>query len=743
MKLIVVVVSLNVVLATTALAQFQRPIKNGLVSNKSAGLGRAATPGVVERYSKLPLSFEANQGQTDSKVKFLSRCSGYSLFLTSNEAVLSLRQSRDHKGAITPATDETAVVRMKLIGANLGAAVTGLEELPGKINYFLGNDRKKWRTNVPTFAKIRYENVYSGINLVYYGNQRQLEYDFVVAPGADPQAIRFAIDGDEKLRIDGQGDMMIGAKEGEIRLHRPLIYQEINGSRQPIGGNFVIQGMRSNAPAKKSGRQVGFEVAQYDASKPLVIDPVLSYSTYIGGATEDLGYGIAVDSSGSAYVTGSTGPGFPTANAFQSAFGGGGRGLDAFVTKLNAEGSALLYSTYLGGAGDERGFGIAVDSSGNAFVTGFTTSVNFPTTANAFQAAAISGAFVVKLDATGSTLAYSTYLSGSDGATGQGIAVDSFGSAYVTGTTNSSNFPTVNALQPAYGGNYDAFVTKLNADGSALVYSTYLGGNSDDYGQGIAVDSAGNAYVTGGANSADFPTVNAFQAAYGGGQYDAFVTKLKADGSALVYSTYLGGSSDEGGLGIAVDSSGNAYVTGTTSSTDFPTANAFQAAYGGGGICGSTFYSFPCNDAFVTKLNYAGSALIYSTYLGGNNEDGGHGIAVDSFGNAYVTGTTSSSNFPTVGAVQPIYGGGEYDAFVTKLNAVGSALIYSTYLGGDDEDSAQGIAVDSLGNAYVTGSTGPGFPTANAFQATFGGSYDAFVTKFLAVTAVVPPFSDQ
>jgi uncharacterized protein (TIGR03437 family) len=768
MKLREAFLYLCLVLAATALAQFHRPNTNGHFSSKvrSAGIRGSANLRAVESYGKLPLSFEANRGQTDPEVKFLTRGGGYNLFLTSTEAVLNLKKPGVRKGpqiggppdtggippispialssakSVDEKSEKGAVLRMKLVGANPSPQVAGAEELPGKSNYFIGNDPAKWRTNVPTYAKVKYEDVYPGIDLVYYGNQRQLEYDFVVSPGADPRSIRLAFqsrdsNGAVPLRIDNHGDVVLGAEGSELRLHRPIIYQEISGSRQRIGGNFVIHGLPSEASAKE-GRQIGFEVARYDASKPLIIDPVLSYSTYLGG--NSAGYGIAVDSFGNAYVTGvTTSTNFPTANAFQAAIGGGtcyysggpSPCSDVFVTKLNATGSALVYSTYLGGSGNDWVSGIAVDSFGNAYVTGQTFSTDFPT-ANAFQAACSGNpcgdAFVTKLNAAGSALAYSTYLGGSGNDQGTGIAVDSSGNAYVTGSTASTNFPTANAFQATNSsGGWNAFVTKFNTAGSALAYSTYLGGSSgQDFGSGIAVDSSGNAYVTGSTQSTNFPTTaNAFQAVNRGGvNGTVFVTKLSAAGSALTYSTYLGGSGGDFPNGIAVDSSGNAYVTGSTTSSNFPIANAFQAALGSSG-----------EDAFVTKLNAAGSALIYSTYLGGSGGAFGISIAVDSSGNAYVTGNTASSNFPTTAdAFQTVFGGGVGigDAFVTKLNAAGSSLAYSTYLGGSDIDAGKGIAVDSSGNAYVTGFTSStDFPTtANTFQGTYGSGFnDAFVTK--------------
>jgi hypothetical protein len=411
------------------------------------------------------------------------------------------------------------------------------------------------------------------------------------------------------------------------------------------------------------------------------------------------------------------------------------------VTKINASGTALVYSTYLGGSTVDFSSGIAVDASGNAYVTGGTFSTNFPT-ANALQATLTGtrNAFVTKLNPTGSALVYSTYLGGNGGNAGfgfgdfgSGIVADASGNAYVTGKTTSTNFPTVNALQSTLGGFENAFVTKINPTGSALVYSTYLGGSGSDEGSSIAVDASGNVYITGFTTSTNFPTANALQSTLAGipGLADVFVTKINATGSALVYSTYLGGSEVDFGNGIAVDTSGNAYVTGSTVSTNFPTANALQATLAG------------CCNAFVTKMNASGSALIYSTYLGGSGNgkfgDGGSSIAVDALGNAYVTGSTLSTNFPTANALQPTFGGGNGDAFVTKINPIGSALVYSTYLGGNNTDLATGIAVDACGNAYMIGSTSStNFPTANALQPTLGGSGNAFVAKIGSVD-ITPP----
>ena len=692
-----------------------------------------ATQQLLQNYGQIPLSFEANQGQTASQVNFLSQGSGYALFLTPTGAVLNLQTPAgstssqgistpfEDSGCATPAAGGVALA-INLVGANTQAQAVGQDQLPWTSNYFVGNDPSQWRTGIANYGKVAYQDIYPGVNLVYYGNQQQLEYDFVVAAGADPGSIRFDVQGADSLSLDASGNLVVDMPspptplpEGEGNVvveHAPVIYQEIGGKQQSVAGQFVLLG----------ADEVGFQVGPYDASQSLVIDPVLSYSTYLGGNSDDYGCGIAVDGSGNAYVTVWTlSSNFPTTTgAYQTSLGGG---WDAFVTKLNASGTALVYSTYLGGNGNDWGYDIAVDGSGNAYVTGYTDSSNFPTTTGAYQTSLGGGwdAFVTKLNASGTALVYSTYLGGNGNDWGYGIAVDGSGNAYVTGMTGSSNFPTTTgAYQTSLASTGNAFVTKLNASGTALVYSTYLGGNNGTYGNGIAVDGSGNVYVTGLTRSSNFPTTTGAYQTSLGGYNSAFVTKLNASGTALVYSTYLGGNPYDEGDGIAVDGSGDAYVTGMTESSDFPTTTgAYQTSLGGG------------ENAFVTKLNASGTALVYSTYLGGNSDDWGYGIAVDGSGNAYVTGYTESSNFPTTtGAYQTNLGGDE-NAFVTKLNASGTALVYSTYLGGNSDDAGEDIAVDSSGNAYVTGRTwSSNFPTTTgAYQTSLDGSANAFATK--------------
>jgi sugar lactone lactonase YvrE len=800
-----------------------RPAAAGAASHQTAG----AHVRVVETYGKLPLSFEANQGQTENQVKFLSRGRGYTVFLTGDEAVLALRRgeltSPQHGGIkpplhgpsavrrrlsthhplwattdIEPRTTDglfppliqnpksqiqdflagpesrvaspeprAAVLRLKLVGANPHAKVTGLDPLPGKSNYFLGNDSKKWQTNVPNYAKAKCQNVYPGIDLVYYGNQGNLEHDFVVAPGADPKAVKFAIEGTESVGVNAAGDLVLRIDGGEVTLHKPLVHQS-SLPRSPSDPKFKLTSPKFlDGHFILAANQVAFEIGAYDKTLPLVIDPVLSYSTYLGGGITDSAYGIAVDSTGAAYVTGYTGSlDFPTTTGVPQGSSGGA--YDAFVTKLNASGCALIYSTYLGGSVDDLGLGIAVDSAGSAYVAGVTASSNFPTTPGAFQTTGgilngggYSDAFVTKLDPSGA-LVYSTYLGGTDTDYAEAIAVDPTGSVYVTGQTSSfaGDFPvTPNAfLTTAAWGQY-AFVTKLNTTGSALVYSTYLGGSgylgglAVQEGAAIAVDSAGSAYVTGDTEAGDFPVTNGSYQTFPGvdtGGFmilNAFVTKLASDGSSLVYSTFLGGGGDvngTAGTGIALGSTGSAVVTGFTDSLSFPTTSGVLQRSNHGGV-----------DAFVAALNPSGSALSYSTYLGGAGDDAGYGLTLDSAGSIYLVGSTSSSNFPTTSAFQTNFAGqgingcAEFqwfrptfsllapscgDTFVVKVAPGATQLVYSSYLGGADDDVGLGIAVDSAGSAYLAGGTASSnFPiTPGVFQSSLRAPYpntNAFIAK--------------
>ena len=685
------------------------------------GTSEAAT-----RYMTVPLAFEPNTGQADASVRFVSRGAGYTLLLTPDEAVLALRG----------AAGDVSLLRMTLPGAQRPARIDALDELPGKINYFVGNDPTQWRTNVPTYARVKYEGVYPGVDLIYYGNERELEYDFVVAPGADPKAITLAFDAPDAIAVEPGGDIVLRSAGGELRLRRPNIYQVVNGVRMPVAGDYVI----------KSRDRVGFRLAAYDRSQPLVIDPVLVYASYLGGNKTDRAFGVAADGAGNAFLTGDTiSTNFPVkapspSSPYQSSLARNAT-TDCFITKVNTSatfGASLVYSTYLGGSGNDQCLGIAVDAGGNAYVTGQTFSSNFPATALSTSNRGTSDVFVVKLNPTGSALVYSVFMGGSADDAGFAIAVDGAGQAYVAGMTTSTNFPIVGGAQTAIGDPSstalgDAFVAKINATGTALLYSTYLGGQAADEARGIAVDNAGNAYVAGTTASTNFPaTLGAHS-----GPSDAFVAKINTGttgAGSLVYSTYLGGSCGEQGRAIAVDTSGSAYVTGQTFSTDFPGASAFgfQTTLGeAAGPCGAT------GDAFVAKLTASG-ALAYSSYLGGGGADIGLGIAADNGGNAYVTGVTSSPapGFPVTPTALDLTLSGPSDAFVARVNTSltgGASLAYLTYLGGTSSDQANAIALDAAGNVYVAGQTSSGdLAVVGGFQG-FGGGTDAFLAKIAGI----------
>ena len=708
------------------------------VKGTNAGDTCPATP--AEPFGRLPLMFEAADS---GGRRFFCRGSGYYLWLSSGEAVVALRQTQDNdrgawgeqpgfRGRRFPASHsrnsaaDPAPLRIKLVGANAAAQSAGLERSPTKVNYFLGNDPARWRIDVPTFGRVRYQNIYPGVDLVYYGNQRQLEYDFVVAPGASTDQIALQFDGVGKIEVDAGGDLILQTASGPVRQRCPIIYQEFNGRREEVSGRYVLR--------ESADREVGFEIAPYDLSRPLIIDPVLVYSTYLGGLGFDRAWDIAVDTNGAAYVVGETAStNFPASAPLYPANSGGLS--DVFVAKLGSAGTNLDFSTYLGGNGIDIGFGIALDSGGNIYLTGVTTSTNFPVTTNAvstnLNSAAYFGhytndAFVVKLDSTGARLLFSTYLGGSGADVGSAISVDGSGNVYVTGETQSSDFPT-NGVSPPFGGSHDAFVAKLTASDSNLVYSTFLGGSGDDRGQSVAVDSSGNAIVVGVTASVDFPVVNAIQTNFAGGLYDIFVTKLSPDGATKQFSTYLGDTGDDEAFRVALDGAGYAYLTGLSTSTNFaaltnfPSARMLNTNQSGG------------EDAFVMKLDPNGTNVIYWTFLGGVSNDEGWSIAVDNPGNAYVVGRTSSTNFPAVNAYQSTLGGLN-DVFVARLNASGTALDYSTYLGGLFADEGHGIAVDNAGNAYISGMTASTnlavYPATNGVQTAFGGgSGDAFVAK--------------
>jgi hypothetical protein len=675
----------------------------------------AQTPRPFPRVQTMndPISFEENQGQVDRQVRFLAHMGKSAVFLTPTEAVLAM-YSQDGK---KPAESD---LRIQWVGGNTNAALAAEQGLPGKVNYLLGKNPADWHTDLPTYARVRYTNIYKGVDAVFYGKQGEIEYDLLLAAGADLRQIRFAFEGAKSMKVAGNGDLVLQLKDGEVRQRLPKVYQEADGKQHVLAAHYVI------------GRDqtVGFAVSGIDRQRGLVIDPTLSYSTYLGSTTQDSVSSLAVDQYGRVYATGTTVSGFPTKNPFQKVQ----PMTNAFVTKFDATGTGLIYSTYLGGNSYDNGTAIAVDRLGNAYIGGDTASSDFPFTPGSYQSPDSDGheTFIVKLSPSGSSLVYAVRLGGGDSDELFALALDTEHRVYVTGFTCSQDFPTKNAYQSVYisqncaDGGGEAFVTRLNAAGTELDYSTYLSGTLASLGNGIAVDSSFHAYVTGRTNSSDFPvTPGAFQTQYHapagviGSSFNGFVTRFSADGETLEYSTYLGGSVSDIGVSIAVDTSNHAYVAGNASSPDFPvTAGAFQTVRRGP------------NDVFVTKLATDGTSLIYSTFLGGTSSEGASSIAVDSLGQAHVVGVTDSANFPLLNPIQKTYGGAQ-DAFVTKLSASGAHLIYSTFLGGKASDGASCIRLDSADAAYVGGSTNStNFPTTTgAYSRTYKGQGDGWVAK--------------
>jgi hypothetical protein len=795
-------VALVLIMPSTSIGQFRTTPHNktGAPQSGIKTLSSNAKTKALNDFGKLPLSFEPNVGQTDPQVSYLARGDGYEVFLTKQDAVLELARPRQvdsvpskrspHLPAMRTRSSESSasmipsVLRMTFEGAKPAPEIVGLEVLPGKSNYFLGNDPKHWHTGVSSYGRIKYHEVYSGIDLVFYGSDHRLEYDFIVAPGADPNLIALRIDGASNMRIDHDGNLYLGVADGEAELRKPVVYQEGNFGRGEIEGGYVLTADHS----------VRFSVGAYDHKKPLIIDPALDYSTYLGGNGFDRGDRIAVDSNGNAYLGGyTTSTDFPTTStAMQTTAPPGISVSGGFVAEINSTGTALLYSTYIGGNGGEAISGLALDSASppNVYVTGWTCSTNFPTTSNAYLQAFIPAAcatgnggagFVTKFNPSVSGMAalkYSTYLGGSGSSIGgdysSSIAVDAAGDAYVTGQTYSNNFPisqnayqSVNKAAPSL---TNAFITRIDPSKSgaaSLIYSTYLGGTGQtghsDAGYFIAVDSNANVYVSGNAGSIDFPTTASalLQTAPGdiinpsmpGTGFVARLDTSAAGPQSLLYSTFLGGSAANScgadrAEGIALGPNNQAYVVGTTCSPDYPvTAGAYQTtAPSGVSVSGVAYLT-------VLDTSQSGSeSLAYSTFLGGNNFDIGLDVAVDLAGSAYIAGLTESSSFPvTSGAYQTSLNGCG-NSFVSELMPLGNGsadLVYSTLFDGTEPSGACygfrmgafGIALDSASNAYLSGLTSAtNFPVSpsNAFQTSLKVAPDAYVAKLSLTPKVLP-----
>ncbi len=692
----------------------------------------AATARAQRAFGSMPVAFVANRGQTDPKVRYYATGPRYAFFATPDEVMLSLVKGKPARHL---------ALALRFLHRNPGSTIEADTRAPGTVNYLNGRSASTRQTGLARYRDIVYRNLWPRIDLRLHERAGVLKYEFHVRPGGRVADIRLAYAGARRLALASDGALRIRTALGVVRDSRPVTYQNVAGSRVPVSSSYRLN---------RQGRTgFAFTVGRHRRDHTLVIDPGVQFTTFLGGNSAETGAGIAVDGNGNSYVGGTTqSPDFPTTTGAFKRTGSAQNFADAFVTKLNPTGTALIYSTFVGGSNMEFGNGIAVDSGGNAYVTGTTKSTNFPTTAGAFDRTINTpgtcprcgtdntDGFVFKLNAAGSALSYSTYLGGGlDIDSPRGIAVGSTGSAYVVGETNSGDFPTTaGAFARTRPGSTDMFVTKLNPAGSALTYSTFLGGTQVDNGQSITVDAGGNAYALGFTSSTDFPTTaGAFDRTLGG-TFDTTLTKLNPAGSGLVYSTYLGGQDFDGGSDITLDGSNNAYVAGSTSSADFPTtAGAFDRTSDG-------------NDAFVTKIDSAGSGLVYSTLIGGSATDSVGGIVLDPAGNAWLGGGTTSADFPvSADAADATFNGGG-DAVIAELNAAGSALPYATYLGGTQSEGATDIGRDAAGNLYVTGSTfSRDFPvTAGAFDTVWNGDPsifwgDAFVAKLSLTGGNTPP----
>ncbi len=694
------------------------------IHKMAGGSLRDAGRSMIRNFGEIPLSFIPNRGQVDEQALFYSVTPRYTLWMTKEglvfdaairersrddlakkmamasgdtESVLRAEASEDQ-----PAECRRDVSRLVFVGANKDSEIIPLEPTEHRANYFIGRDPAKWQTDIPTSLAVLYKEIYPGIDLKVYGRESQIEYDWVVKPGARAADIRLEYRDVDEATLDAEGNLIIATRFGQITHHRPISYQRLDGRRIDVASKFVKCGEES----------FGFDVDSYEPTRDLIIDPVLVYSTYLGGSGDDFARDIAVDATGAVYVVGWTNSSdFPLKSSYQNTIKGNS---DIFITKFSPSGKSLVFSTLLGGSELDEAYAIAIDSNGSAYITGKTWSYDFPLM-NAFQQFG-RGIFVAKIASPGNRLVFSTHLSDGMHDCGRDIAVDSSGSAYITGRTSSSNFPLQNPFQSTKKPFFrTAFVTKFSPAGDALVYSTFLGGSIWDEGRAIALDSKGRAYVAGLTDSPDFPLLNPLQHKIGG-NVDVFVTKFSPEGNTLVYSTYLGGRWWDWPYGIDVDGSGAAFIAGETYSWDFPVKNAYQKTNAG------------LLDVFVAKLAPAGKSLSFSTYLGGSSYDGGYAVAVDKTGAVHVTGETWSTDFPLQAPYQKA--GTEGDVFVLKLQASGTRLVCSTLLGGNHSDRGLAIVSDRAGAVYVAGDTySTDFPLALSYQKTNKGSCDTFISK--------------
>jgi hypothetical protein len=678
----------------------------------NTALSSAASPKALFRnrafdHPKLPITFEPNQGQAASGVRYLSRNSNSTVLLDDTGLRFLLKGRREE--TIPDA------LQLHLVGANRAPQIQPGTLAPSVSNYFLGRDHDQWHVNVPNYSQLAYRSVYPGIDLAYYGQQGLLEYDFIVAPGSDPNLIRMQFSGALHASVNADGGVSLGLAHHRLTVSVPVAYQTIDGVRHPVNARFV----------RKAGNEYGFRLGDYDRGKELIIDPTLTYSTYLGGSDDEGIFGIGFDPEGNIYVAGETSSiNFPGRHAAQPHLGGS---YDAFVSKFDHTGKHLIYSTYLGGSNYDHAVGISVDEKGSVVLAGLTNSSDFPVL-HPYQpnlGGSYDG-FVARLAPSGAELVFSTYIGGAQFDGINDVAQDKAGNIYVVGSTSSSDFPVSSrAFQRTCDQGFipdvctsDAFIAKFNPPGSELLYSTYLGGSAYDTGAALAVDDTGAVYVAGQSSSQNFPTAHPFQAGLAG-HANAWLTKMAPDGEALLYSTYLGGNQFDAVNGIAVDSTHHAYLTGFTSSTNFPTRHPVQSS-----LLGQL-------NGFVAKFSESGTTLDYSTYLGGNNQTFPFRISVDPTGAASVIGFTSSTNFPTVDPIQASFKGGAEDAFLSRFKPDGSGLVFSTYLGGSGDEFGYAITTDLTGALWIGGSTSStNYPMVRAYQPKYGGGpFDAFLSR--------------
>ncbi|OGC90983.1 MAG: hypothetical protein A2W25_07855 [candidate division Zixibacteria bacterium RBG_16_53_22] len=711
------------------------PLVTTSVSTQILQETKGANQMVMTNLASQPLAFTENRGQWDQQALFKAEAGGATFWFCKDEVVYQFIRNTDELEEppypeMREMPDrlerprfrkESMVIKAQFVGANPGAEIMGEGRLSHNCNYFYGNDPGKWRTDVPNFSTIIYKNIYPGIDLRYYGDGRSMKYDFIVNPGADLSNIGIKYEGINDISVTPAGDLEARTRFGPVYEKAPYVYQEMGDQRQAVAARYEV---RNDA--------FGFALGDgFDSGHPVIIDPELVYSTYLGGNQSESGKSIAVDNLGYAFVVGYTNStNFPTINPYDGSHNGA---YDVFVAKLSASGNSLLYSTFIGGSAEDIGNDIAIDGNGNAYITGETQSDNFPTV-NPYESQHYEDedVFVLKLGPNGNILVYSTYINGGFWDVGYGIAVDAYGYAYITGYTYGDGFVCTPGAYNCIpdGGDLvlysDAFVTKLGVAGNTVIFSTFLGGGSYppgwgsyDMGYDIALDGSRNVYVTGQTGCDDFPTVNPIDDSLNGAS-DAFITKLSASGSALIFSTYLGGDVGEAGEGIGVDVGRNVYITGSTASINFPVVNAYDSTLSG-------------QDAFIAKISNSGNSLIFSTYLGGGGIENAYSIAVDGLTNTYVTGRTNSTNFPVINFYDGSSNGGD-DVFVTKLSALGNSLVYSTFLGGSSNDIGYGVALDLNSNPLVAGLTNsPNFPRVNPYDSLISGTNDAFVAKFAEI----------